>query len=465
MNPSRKLLNTAYVVAHYRVERTIPFWPREWIERLQRYRLRAIIRHAHDTVPFYRQAMDQRGLRPSDFRTVEDLSKLPLIDGMTVQGNLEGFLSTRHSDDSRLALYSSGSSSGIRRVIFWDKTSLLSKRAHPGRDRVVLESLVGQRRYLHVHIAPAGSARFELLPFFQASSFNPPGLVQHRVLSPEEPFETITERINTIRPQVVSSYGSFAEQFFRFLADRQMTIALPRVWIYGAEMLSPSGRELIENTFGCPTYSTYQATETGRLGFQCEERRGFHLNIDLCAVRLADEDGRTVRPGELGEVVISNLHNRAMVLLNYRLDDWGVMAQEPCSCGRTLPLLERLEGRSSEMLRLADGRVMSSLTLDALCDDELKPTLQIQIAQPAPGQIRWRIVPSSRADLDTLRGSLLERCRVVLGEDTQVEVEFVEGIPSTPQGKLIRVVSHVQEPDAQARNAGRNRQKDQGLEK
>jgi phenylacetate-CoA ligase len=301
---------------------------------------------------------------------------------------------------------------------------------------------VGQRGPLRqIHIAPSGSAGNVMQPFFEASTLTPRGPTGHHVLSTAEPFEIVAERINSIQPHVVYSYSSYAEQFFRFLAERQMSIALPRVWIYGAEMLSPSGRELIEKTFGCPTYSTYQATEAWRIGFQCERRQGFHLNVDLFAVRLVDEGGRTVEPGEMGEVVISNLCNRAMVLLNYRLDDWGVMAPEPCPCGRSLPLLERLEGRSSEMLQLADGRTISSLRLNAACDVELRPALQIQIVHPAPGHVRWRIVPSSGADRDTLRRDLLQRCRSVLGGDAKVEVEFVDEIPSTPQGKFVRVVS------------------------
>jgi phenylacetate-CoA ligase len=448
MNWIKRLLNSGYLMARSQVERTIPFWPLERIERLQRYRLHKIIRHAYETVPFYRQAMDERGLRPSDFRTVEDLAKLPLIDGLMVQRNVEAFLSTRYDDDSRLALYSAGSSSGIRRGIYWDKTSVLGTRATAVRDRVVVANLVGRRSGVSIHIVPSGSEYFVLRPFFQAATLNLRSHGQHHVLSPEQPFELVAERLKAMQPQVVSSYSSYAEQFFRFLADRQMSITLPRLWLYGAEMLSPSGKDLIENTFGCPTYSTYQATETARLGFQCEQRQGFHLNVDLCSLRIVDEAGRTVAPGELGEVVISNLHNRAMVLLNYRLDDWGVMAREPCSCGRSLPLLERLEGRSSEMLQLADGRTISSLTLDAYCDEELKPVLQVQIVQPAPGHIRWRLVRSSSADPDTLRRDLLERCRVVLGEDTKVEVEFVDGIPSTPQGKFIRVVSQPEARDA-----------------
>jgi len=87
----QRLLNTVDVVARGRVEPTIPFWPPAWIEWLQRYRVRAIIRHAYETVPFYRQAMDERGLRPRDFGSARDLSKLPLIDGAMVRKNIEAF--------------------------------------------------------------------------------------------------------------------------------------------------------------------------------------------------------------------------------------------------------------------------------------------------------------------------------------------------------------------------------------
>jgi phenylacetate-CoA ligase len=454
MNWIKRLLNSGYLTARSRVERTIPFWPLERIERLQRYRLRAIIRHAYDTVPFYRKAMDERGLHQSDFRTVADLSKLPLIDGITVRKNTEAFLSTHYGDDCRRGFYSAGTSSGVRRLIYWDESSILAQLVHHARSRGILSSLLGHGlRPPSVSIVALDAPALTLRAFWEASMLIPPMDAQHHALAPEQPLEVTAERINTIRPHLVFSYGSWAEHFFRFVADRQMSLAAPDVWIYSGDMLSPAGRELIEREYGCLTYSDYQSTETGRLGFECERRQGFHLNDDLCAVRLVDQEGSTVRPGEVGEIVISNLFNRAMVLLNYRLEDWGVMASEPCPCGRSLPLLERLEGRRSEVLYRADGRGIPHLTLEGLCEEALEPALQVQILQPAMGQIRWRIVPCSGADPDAVRRDILDRCCVLLGQDTQVEVEFVEDIPMTGQGKFLRVISHVEAPDAQAHNA------------
>jgi phenylacetate-CoA ligase len=85
--------------------------------------------------------------------------------------------------------------------------------------------------------------------------------------------------------------------------------------------------------------------EAGTIGFQCERREGFHLNVDLCAVRIVDAEGRTVPPGTSGDIVISSLDNRATVLLNYRIGDRGTLSPQPCPCGRSLPLLASLEGR------------------------------------------------------------------------------------------------------------------------
>ena len=143
----------------------------------------------------------------------------------------------------------------------------------------------------------------------------------------------------------------------------------------------------MEKQFGCIPYTTYQAGETGRIGFQCERRRGFHLNVDAVPVRLVDENGRTVGPGEVGEVVVSNLYNRAMVLLNYRVGDLGALSTIPCPCGRSLPLLAGFEGRCTEVLQLPDGRKIPYVMFEVLLKNELHDSIQAQMVQSTPARI------------------------------------------------------------------------------
>src|SRR5207249_121199 len=157
-------------------------------------------------------------------------------------------------------------------------------------------------------------------------------------------------------------------------------------------------------------------TEVGRVGFECERLDGMHLNVDFCPIRLIDEDGRPAPAGTPGEVVVSSLRNRAMVLLNYRIGDRAILDPEPCPCGRTLPRLRRLEGRRSDVLRLTDGRSLSAFMMEALFRDALRPTRKVQLAQPTPGVVHWRIVPFAGADPDALSAAIRARAEEILGE-------------------------------------------------
>jgi phenylacetate-CoA ligase len=162
----------------------------------------------------------------------------------------------------------------------------------------------------------------------------------------------------------------------------------------------------------------------------------------MCSVRLVNTHGNETKTGEVGELVISNLHNRAMVLLNYKLDDLGSFATGTCQCGRSLPVLNQLEGRRSDLLELPGGRNISVLALEGYCRYELKPTIQVQIQQFQKNEITWRIVPFSNTSLTELERQLIEKTRSMLGEDVKVAVEFVADIPRTSQGKIQRVLQN-----------------------
>jgi phenylacetate-coenzyme A ligase PaaK-like adenylate-forming protein len=169
-----------------------------------------------------------------------------------------------------------------------------------------------------------------LAPPVDRGVWRPSTAVNYHFLSTLEPMEVVADRMNSIRPRMAFSFGSYADQFLRFIADSGRAVALPRVWSYTGDTVSPGARALSEEELGCSLHSSYNVTEVGRIGFECERREGHHLNVDLCAVRLVGDDGASVEPGSHGEVVVSSLRNRALVLLNYRRGDWGLLASRPC---------------------------------------------------------------------------------------------------------------------------------------
>jgi phenylacetate-CoA ligase len=186
----------------------------------------------------------------------------------------------------------------------------------------------------------------------------------------------------------------------------------------------------------------YQSTEALRIGFQCERRQGLHLSLDAVAVRIVDGEGRTVRPGEAGQVVISNLTNRATVLLNYRLGDVAVSGLEPCPCGRTLPLIESLEGRSDDLIHLPDGRSLHALQVIRRLRTA-SGVERVQVVQESLSSFRVRAVNEIGHDAQAEASRLSEAMRTLCGMPCDVSVEWVRQLPPEPNGKTRLVISKV----------------------
>lgn len=447
----RRLANTASVALLARAERRVPFSSCERIARRQERRVRAIVHHAYETVPFYTDTMRELKLSPRDINTADDLASLPLIDAATMRASPERFLSSIVPASRRRALHSSGTHSGHRGDMWWDERSLLRKLAYLERDRVVIGRLVGRGTgHGQLFLLPTGAQSLVLRDWWNEWTVTPSRLVRRTMIEADVPYEEVADRIDALRPDIVYSYGSYAEHFGRWLAVHGRRLQAPRVWCFGGDGMSSPARALLERQTGSLVHTTYQSTEMGRIGFECERRNGFHLNVDLTALRIADADGRTVPLGTAGDVVTSNLHNRATVLLNYRLGDRGVLATAPCECGRGLPVLQELLGRQTDVMQLRDGREISALVLDALSLEPLAGALRTQIVCGVPGRVTWRAVFVEGADVAAAERALRATIRDRFGDALDASVERVAELPSTPRGKFIRMV-HAAAPAAEVR--------------
>ncbi len=422
------------------IERRIPFASPESIRRLQTHRLRRIIDHAYRYVPFYRNAMRELGLRPKEIRTVEDLARLPLVDGADLQRDLAAYVSTAFPRSSLVELYSTGTAAYGAKTVFWTPNELMAQVAHGERDRSVLRRLLGVSRPLvRLSFFHPDSSTSMVSRFHASRLIIPRGKMTTQWASCELPFDEVAKLLGEVRPDVVYSYGSFAESFLLRVCDRRWNVRLPKVWVFGGDSVSHEGRRTIEQHLDCLLYSTYQAIEAGRIGFECEERSGYHINVDLCHVRLVNGRGEAVDSGESGEVVISNLYHRGTVLLNYRLGDEAAWSEDPCPCGRSLPVLRLSGARTSSTLRLRDGGQVQEHVILHACKASMHDILQFQIVETSPESIVWKVVPSQQADRDRIASALTVRSRSVLSPDAEIGVEFVDRITGHG-GKLTHIV-------------------------
>lgn len=209
--------------------------------------------------------------------------------------------------------------------------------------------------------------------------------------------------------------------------------------------MSDAERRLLERSLSIAVFSTYQADEALRLGFQCERRQGFHLCLDDVAVRVVDREGRAVGPGQTGEIVISNLTNHATVLLNYRLGDLVTVSDGPCPCGRSLPTIERIDGRADDGLLLPDGDVRHSLgVLQPL--QSVPGVIGLQLVQESVTAFMLRVVAAAGADWPATEAALDSALRAQLGAAITVQVLRVDVIAPEPGGKLRAVISRCARP-------------------
>ncbi len=435
---------SAFAAWNARKERGLPFRPLDQIEGLQSRRVRAMVKHAYENVPFYREAMDQRGLKPRDFQTAADLAQLPRVEKDYFIQHPDEFFAPNFARADGVTLRSSGTS-GIPKTIRQEARALFLAFASGHRRRVVFSHFIGRPfGYRETRFArPSGSDKI-VRRFYEEHSWTPPqiDLTRQGLSAGDLSVEDTAAAVSEFRPDHVIGYGSYLGALFRELHERKIPIHHPKLITYVGDSMPEADRLLIEQEFGIPVISTYQCTEVQRLGFFCEQRSGFHISIDLVAFRVVDNDNREVAPGESGQMVISNLTNRATVLLNYNLGDIVTRAKLTCPCGRTLPMIQNIRGRTGDMLHLADGRLMHSLvaTEQVLAVPGVR---QVQLVQQTLDRFVLRAIAKPGADKSQTSAALAAALHGKVGDSASVTVEWLDVIPPGANGKVKSVISEV----------------------
>jgi phenylacetate-CoA ligase len=417
------------------------FKPLDAVVRAQQARLRTAVAHAYETVPYYRETMRRLGAEPAEFRTVADLARLPVIERHDLQRDPEYFVSGAAPLDTYLQLMSGGSTGAPRRV-YHNGSAMLAGAAHFERIRSVMSKVAGKRFGFREAVIVPPFSTFQLGDEFrEKKQLVRSGLLSRRLyLSLLDPVEENLERLNEFGPDILQGYGSYLELLFQYVYATGSQFHRPRVVVFYADAMSDSARRIATDVLGIPVLSVYGAIEAFHIGFECEENTGYHLNLDLVPLRILSADGREAVAGQSGDVIVSNLVNRATVLLNYRLGDVASLLPFRCPCGRTLPLLSFIEGRTDDWIEGPSGEILHPQTIRTLFTDE-EEIWQFQVEQKTPTDYRVRVVAADSADREAMTRRLAQKFVGRLGTGTRIETEFVASVPRSSGGKVRSVVS------------------------
>ena len=439
LTPIRRAAGNAYVLALARGQRSIPYAPRAYVERLRDARVRRIVRYAARTVPFYRDALAKLGLDPREIRTARDLARLPIVTKDDLRRAPEAFVSASRA--GRLAIpFETSGSTGSRVRILHDRRSLLANIAYGERERAVVARLLGRESgYREVRLGYAGGTLDKVYDFYRDHTWIP-SRPQRLDLSVTDPLARNVEAIDAFAPDILFGYGTYLHAIARAKAAGTIAMKPPKLVIYASEPLSLAARREIEDALGAPVISRYTAVEAFKIAYLCEKRGGFHVHEDLAHLRIVGEDGRDVRDGDTGVIVLSNLVNRGTVILNYLTTDLSRWSDERCECGRTLRMLGEIDGRTEDLLHLANGRIVHPRGVWGV----LKPhpeVLGYQLVQREPSRFLLKLVMATAGDYARLAPQLARDMETTLGPGMSVEAERCDEVPRLAGGKVRMVVA------------------------
>lgn len=433
--PAQEQLKGHDTVAVRRDMEDVQWWPTAKIEALRNERLRALLVDIGQHVPYYRDAFRQLGFDPSKVTGVEDLQRLPFLTKSVIRANTEAL---KHDAARGLARFNTGGSSGEPLIFFIGKERVTHDVAAKWRatrwwdvdigdpEIVVWGSPIELGAQDRVKMVRDKLMRTQLLPAFEMS---------------EARLDDFVATIRATRPKMLFGYPSALTHIARHAEKRgvAMTDLGIKVAFVTSERLYDDQRATISRIFGCRVANGYGGRDAGFIAHECPSG-SMHITADDLVVEIVDEAGRAQPPGVAGEIVVTHLATRDFPFVRYRTGDVGVLGSETCACGRGLPLLKEIQGRSTDFVVAADGTVMHGLSLIYILRD-LQGLKSFKVIQETRELTRVLLVTEPAfvpAQIDTIVAGFKQR----LGAQVEVQVSLVDEIAAEKSGKFRYIVSH-----------------------
>lgn len=404
----------------------------EKIREIQDIKLRNLIRHAYDHVPYYRDIFQKRGLGPHDIGSIEDLKKLPFLSRDDVRNGLfSGLMSDNHKKD-RILRVGTGGTTAEPLHIYCDKRQLEHRWANTLRNMEWIGYRFGDR---HIRLWHCSSFEMDRIRFLKQRIDN---IMSNRRFIPifemsDRLLERYVDLIMNFRPVLLDGYAESFNLMASFLRARSIKGVSVKAIISSAQVLPDEGRRLIEGGFNCKVYNKYGSREFSGIAHECECHTGLHVNAESYIVEII-KDNRPARPGELGEIVITDLNNYCLPFIRYRLEDLGYFSDRACPCGRGLPMIEKIEGRVQSIIIGSKNRYLPGTFFYYLSARFAEILRQIKVVQTRFGEMDLYII-KSEGFKEAMFKEMLGLIKGHLGEDLKIVVNFVDKIPLTKLGK------------------------------
>jgi phenylacetate-CoA ligase len=420
---------------------TSQYWTPPQMQELRDRKLRELIAHAYEQIPFYRRLLDERGVKPRSIESVRDLPKLPVLSKDMFHAHWQE-LRARDVPDSQVSFGQTGGTTGIPMRTAWDNMTSAWSTACYVRG-LAWAGLTLRHRRVRLFGGTLGIQpvrRFDRLRKLLSGEVFLPAFE----LGPHNVGDYVA-RIRRSGAQFLIGYASACYSLATLVEAAGEPLSF-RAVLPTAELCPQAWADTIARVFSAKVLPYYGCGEVNSLGYSCPDCGVYHTCDEHAVIEVENDAGQVALEGE-GAFLITDLDNRAIPLIRYRNGDAGQLAAPGCPCGRTLGRILRLDGRVNDMLVTTMGARFSGViaTHSFRLIDHVE---SYQVVQRAPGQATVRIVRGPGYDPAVEESKVYSVFRQHLGEGSQVTIEYVTSIAKTPAGKARFVIKEYHPHDS-----------------
>lgn len=410
------------------VERT-QWMPEEELKIRQWKSLKHILQYAYENCPYYKNVFDANKINPADIASPEDFLKVPILSKKQIQDNTDTLISNLYNKDSLIWAKTGGSTGKSLKIYFDTQCQEMRIGAAFRSDRwagwemgMKKAAIWGNPPVADTIKKKIRNALLDRLIYLDTMNLN------------EKSMSDFVELYRSYKPSMIFGHSHSIFIFAKFIQEKNITDIKPKGIISTSMMLLPQEREVIEKLFDCKVTNRYGCEEVGLIACECEKHNGMHLNIDHLYIEFIKEDETPAKAGEEGAIVVTDLINHGMPLIRYKIEDVGIPANKKCSCGRGLPLMEKVAGRVADFLIRKDGSLVAGVSLVERTLTAIKGIEQMQIVQETINNIILNIVKGSGYNIESEK-LLMKEFEDVFGKDIKITLKYIDNIPQERSGK------------------------------
>lgn len=408
---------------------------KEKIEQLQLRKLKALLRHAYENVPYYHRIFREKGFRPADFMRLEDMRKIPILKRSSLKLRPEKLLAQNLKKKQLVACTTSGTTATPLRFYHakteepWYLAATLRGYGWAGYRRGDKLAHIRRVRRGNVLLRPVERIKRLVLRDKLLNTLN---LSEKTLLS-------FSLTLQKYKPDYIYGAAGSTNILSVFLLQNDAGRIRPKgVFTYGQTLL-PNYRRNIEKAFNCKVYDIYSTTEVPHVASQCGHHKALHVTDENAFIEI-ENDGEAAAPGEEGKVLVTSLNGYATPFIRYDIGDSGKLLRDECACGRKLSLFCPV-GRDYEYFVHSDGTFTFFRDLQTAFED--LPIKDFQIVQQTYDEITIRIVPNHGYS-QTHTEYILKNINLRIADIAKIRVELVDTVPFTSFGKVRHFISKIQ---------------------